>query len=174
MDELKRNITRMKLKKRGLRVNDYINACQKADNDLFKNIAKTKRNQRARKASRKAYKQTIKDNARAERDILNISTDLYSTAKTEARKEYKQRVKSANDKKQFKKYMKEFMQKCRKEISFEIDIGDNEDKRLAFTETLRQLYKLNKGKVAVKAESLDGAEYYSFTTIRKGSKLSSQ
>ena len=62
MDELKRNIARMKLKKRGLRVNDYINACQKADNDLFKNIAKTKRNQRARKASRKAYKQTIEKN----------------------------------------------------------------------------------------------------------------
>ena len=51
------------------------------------------------------------------------------------------------------------MQKCQKEITFEIDIGDDEDKRLAFTETLRQLYKFNKGKVAVKAESLDGAEY---------------
>ena len=104
---------------------------------LFKNISKQKQNKQ--KQARNQYKQTLRDESNAERELFNIQLDLYSTAKTEARKEYNERVKSVNDKKQFKRHMKEYTQKSNKEISFEIDIGDDEDKRLAFTETLRQL-----------------------------------
>ena len=93
---------------------------------------------------------------------MNISTDLYSTARTEARKEYKQRVKSTQNKHLFKNYMKEFMIKAKNEISFDIDIGDDEDKRLAFTETLRHIVGKTKNLV-VKSMSLDGNEYKWFT-----------
>ena len=43
-NELNRNITRMRLAKKGLRVNDYINAFKKNDDMLFKNISKQKQN----------------------------------------------------------------------------------------------------------------------------------
>ncbi len=102
--------------------------------------------------------------------LFDISVDLYSTAKTEARKEYKERIKNIKEKPKFKKQMKEFMQKANKEISFEIDIGDNEDKRLAFTEMLRQLHKKNKKNVVVKSESLDGEDYKWFT-LSKAQKI---
>ena len=162
-NELNRNITRMRLAKKGLRVNDYINAFKKNDDMLFKNISKQKQNKQKQKQARNQYKQTLRDEANVERELFNIQLDFYSSAKTEARKEYNERVKAANDKKQFKRYMKEYMQKCQKEISFEIDIGDDEDKRLAFTETLRQLHKNKKCKIVVKAISLDGEEYKWFT-----------
>ena len=162
-NELNRNINRMRLAKRGLRINDYINAFKKDDDKLFKKMKKQKRDNQKTKQSREQYKQTIKDNARSERDILNMPLDLYSTAKTEARQEYKNRIKDVRNKKQFKKYMTEFMKKCQKEISFDIDIGDDEDKRLAFTETLRQLHKNTKSKIVVKALSLDGQTYKWFT-----------
>ncbi len=104
--------------------------------------------------------------------LFDISVDLYSAAKTEARKEYKQRIKNVKDKAKFKKYLREFMSKANKEISFEIDIGDDEDKRLAFTETLRHLQKNNKKKVVVKSESLDG-EQYKWFTLSKERKIDS-
>ncbi len=104
--------------------------------------------------------------------LFDISVDLYSTARTEARKEYKQRVKDVRDKRKFKKYLKEFMTKAKKEISFDIDIGDDEDKRIAFTETLRQLHKENKKNIVVKSESLGGEEYKWFT-LSKARRLDS-
>ena len=160
---LKKSIRRMKISKRGLRVNQYISAYKEMDNQLFKNIQKNKQNRKTQKQARKQYKQSLKTNARNEREIMNIGTDLYSATRTEARNEYKQRIKDVKDKKQFKKHMKEFMVKANKEISFEVDIADDEDKRLAFTETLRQIHKNSKAKVVVKSESLDGNEYKWFT-----------
>ena len=67
-NELNRNISRMRLVKKGLRLNDYINAIKNTDDNF-------------------------------EKEILNISTDLYSTAKTEARQEYKKRIKDVSNKK---------------------------------------------------------------------------
>ena len=162
-EELRQNISKMKINKRGLKVKDYIKAFNESDDKLFNNLRRQKNTRQKEKASRREYKQSIKNNARAERDILNISVDLYSTAKTEARKEYKERVKNIQDKPKFKKQMKEFMMKANKEISFEIVIGDDEDTRMAFTETLRQLHKKNKKNVVVKSESLDGEEYKWYT-----------
>ena len=162
-EELNRNIKRMHLNRYGLRVNNYIDAFKRTDNTLFKNMKKQKQLKQKQEQSRNQYKQTLKDNAKNEREILNIPLDLYSTAKTEARQEYKNRIKDVKDKKQFKQHMKKFMQKSQKEISFDIDIGDDEDKRLAFTETLRQLHKSKKGKIVVKAISLNGEDYKWFT-----------
>ena len=161
--QLAKKMKKMKLTGRGLRVRDYINAYKEQDRQLFKNIEKNKQNRKAQKKAHKQYKQTLKNNAREERTIMNISTDLYSAARTEARNEYKQRIKEVQNKKQFKNYMKEFMVKSKKEISFDIDIGDDEDKRLAFTETLRHVVGKTKTPIVVKSLSLDGKEYKWFT-----------
>ena len=132
MRELKRKlydfIKKLKINRRGLRVNEYILAY----NSKFHIRAD-------------------------ENDIEKISTDLYSTQKTEARKEYYERIKHVQNHKKFKQYMKDFMNKMSKSISFEIVIGDDEDKRLAFTESLRQLYKIKNSKVVVKSEGLSGS-----------------
>ena len=90
-------------------------------------------------------------------DVEQIGVGLYEDSMTEARKEYNNRINEVKNHKEFKNNMKEFMTEANKNHSFEIVIGDDEDKRLAFTETLRHLYNTRNHdtKVLVKAYNLN-------------------
>ena len=160
-EQLNKNMKKMQLSGRGLRVRDYINAYKEQDKQYKQTLINNDKS--LDKSSDLAQAKACD---REESEILNIQTDLYSAARTEARKEYKQRIKGVQNKKQFKNYMKEFMVKAKKEISFDIDIGDDEDKRLAFTETLRHIVGKAKIPVVVKSMSLDGKEYKWFTLLK--------
>ena len=145
-EEVKENIARMKLNKKAVRVHDYIEAYKHIDREF----------------NEPTPEQTD--------DIFDLPLDLYKSAKTEARKEYEKRIREVSDKKQFQKYMKQFMKDARKQISLDIVIGDDEDKRLAFTETLRQIYKTtpNNRKIIVKGYNLNGT--YKYFTLSAQSK----
>ena len=90
-------------------------------------------------------------------DIMNLSIDFYEESKTQARQAYEKRVQEVDDQELFQRELKRLMFMAAKEFSFDVDIGDSECKRLAFTEMLRHCYKIrNKSKVVVKAYTLDG------------------
>ena len=154
--QIDKNVKDMKLRSYGLRVNTYKNGFKQKDKELFRNVARKKKENKNVKAKQQNYENEIKERALEERDINNISIDLYNTAKTEARREYKERIKQVNNKKDFKKYMKQYNIKANKKETFEVQIGDDEDKRLAFTEMLRNIYKTCKDKIVIKATNLDG------------------
>ncbi|KAK8888354.1 hypothetical protein M9Y10_039422 [Tritrichomonas musculus] len=159
--QLNNRLTTMNINKRGARTIDYINAFKHADNELFNKLSHDKINKQQHKQQRKQYKQSIKESALNERSLFNLPTDLYTTTKTEARKQYEKRIKEVSDKSNFQKYMKEFMNNVNNRFSFEIVIGDDEDKRLAFCETLRQCYKLSsRDRPVVKAHSIDDTHKY--------------
>ena len=165
--QLNNRLVSMNINKRGARTIDYINAFKHADNELFNKLSHDKINKQQHKQQRKQYKQSIKESALNERSLFNLPTDLYTTTKTEARKQYEKRIKEVSDKSNFQKYMKEFMNNVNNRFSFEIVIGDDEDKRLAFCETLRQCYKLaSRDRPVVKAHSIDGTHKY-FTLSEK-------
>ena len=156
-NQLNSNIRNLGLNSYGLRVNQYKDKFKQKDNELFRNISKKKKQNAGAKKSKAEYKESLKERALEERNILKVSTDLYSSSRTQARKEYKERMKQVHNKKEFKKYMKEYNIKANKKQSFTVDIGDKEDKRLAFAEMLRNLYKNCKDKVLVKATTLSGS-----------------
>ena len=154
-NQLNERLRKMNLNIRGIKVRDYKRRFKEQDNQLFNQMKnkKTKRNQQ------KEYRKSIKQKAINERNqIYNIINDVYKESKTELRKEYEKRIKSVNNKKNFQNYMKQFMQNVNKETGFEIIIGDDEDKRLAFCETLRKCYnkKTNK-KILVRCYDLNGS-----------------
>ena len=159
--QLRNRLIPMNINKRGVRVNDYIRSFKKDDNELFNKIKNDKINKQHDKLQHNQYKQSIKDRARVERSLFNIPVDYYTTTKTESRQLYEKRIKEVSNKTNYKKYMKENMNNVINRISFDVVIGDDEDKRLAFCESLRQCYKLTtKKRPVVKAHSLDGTHKY--------------
>ena len=100
-------------------------------------------------------------------DLFDVPVGLYTTTKNQIRQEYENRVKDLKDDDEFKENMKEMMQKASQEIDFETDISQDDSKRYAFTETLRQLSrKRTPSKVIVRARTLDGQNKY-FTLSNK-------
>lgn len=165
--QLNNRLVSMNINKRGARTIDYINAFKHADNELFNKISHDKINKQQYKRQRELYKQSIKESALDERSLYNLPIDLYTTTKTEARKQYEKKIKEVSDKSNFQKYMKEFINNVNNRFSFEIVIGDDEDIRLAFCETLRQCYKLaSRDRPIIKAHSIDGTHKY-FTLSEK-------
>lgn len=92
-------------------------------------------------------------------DLFNISTDLYSS-KSQERKEYEERVGKYKNNKTFKRHMKDLMSKATNNISFDIAIGDDDCKKLAFTETLRHCISDQNRRVVVKGYNIDGTYRY--------------
>ena len=91
-----------------------------------------------------------------ESDLFDIPVGIYKDTKNELRNAYTQRIKQLKNVSEFRKEMKKLMINASKEIDFETDIGEDENKRYAFTETLRQLYKKRTpSKVVVRAQDLN-------------------
>ena len=164
--QLRTNMRNMNLKY-GARINDYVNGFKKTDDELFNRMKQMKNEQKMKHITNEQYKQHIKQNAIEERQMMNDVNDVYHESKSDERKAYEQRVSDVKDKKQYKEYMKQFIYNTNNEISFEIDIGDDEDKRIAFTEMLRYIYShKTTTRPVVKAYSLDGS-YKWFTLSNK-------
>ena len=123
---------------RGVKVREYLKAYQKdLDDALFASIGKKKKQQQTKKQSRTEYKQSLKQNALEERNILNINAQYQSTKSAE-RKYYEENV---NDKTKFEKEMKNMMKDIKNRIGFTVDIGDDSEKLYAFTKALRYLHQ---------------------------------
>lgn len=120
----------------GMRVSEYIAADQQqSDNALFSNLTKQKAAAKQTSSSKEKYIQSIRDQAMKTRYPVDLPIDFYTSAKTASRSAYEERIKDVADKKQYQKYMNAYMQQASNGISFDIDIGDDEDKRLASTLT---------------------------------------
>lgn len=78
--------------------------------------------------------------------------------KNEIRREYEKCLNEVKNQAYFKQQFGLMMKNVSKGISFDVDIADNEEKRIAFTETLRRIYTKRYGnkKVVVKAHTIDG------------------
>ena len=107
-----------------------------------------------------------KSNAIESKRFLNSinSKDLYQS-KTSERIEYEKRVKDVKNNTQYQDYRKQFMINVNNRVGFEVAIGDDDDKRIAFTETLRSCYKIRDPnlKIIVKAYNLNDS--YKFFTL---------
>ena len=159
--QLHQRLIDFKLLSRGITVNDYIHAFKRKDNQLFAKINQDKQNRIQNELKQNKYKQSLMESAYDERSIFNISMDTYEANKTAARRDYEKRLDEVSNETNFQKYMKEYMNKVNNRISFNVAIGDDEDIRIAFCETLRKCYKINtKDRPVVKAYSLDGSYKY--------------
>ena len=143
-EQIQENMRRMNINRRAMRVNDYRSAFENEDRALFQNIQAQNQQHRQAHQRREQYKEYIRSNAKEEREFLSsINTSQLYQSKTDERLEYEQRVKEVQNETKFKDYMKEFMINANKKISFEVAIGDDDDKRMAFTESLRHMYQKN-------------------------------
>ena len=69
---------------------------------------------------------------------MNMSTDIYANTKNKLRLEYENRLKEISNITVFKKELKQMIKNISNCYSFELNIGDNEIKRVAFTKALRE------------------------------------
>ena len=106
-------------------------------------------------------------NKDSEFDFLDAIGDVYADTKTQFRREYNRRVKQYQKKDQFKEEMRKLMIPAGQGIGFTTDINQDEYKRYAFTEALRQIHKMKHvGRPVIKAIALDG-KYKYFTLSNK-------
>lgn len=77
--------------------------------------------------------------------FANLPGDVYGDSKNEIRREYEKRLREVKNQTYFKQQFGMMMKNVSKGISFDVDIADNEDKRVAFTETLRRIYSKRYG-----------------------------
>ena len=92
-------------------------------------------------------------------ELFNAPGDVYQAEKNEVRKAYEARLKQVRNMDNFKNSFGNMMRKATRGVSFGTDIGEDEDKRLAFTETLRQMYKTRyrSKKIVVRAHTIEGS-----------------
>ena len=174
-EQLRTRLIQFSISFRGVRINDYIRATmprtprtnktpkrydetdeykrraqKKSDDELFNKILPTLK-------PKKNDTDIIKQNIIEERHLFDNMGTLYNTQQTELRKEYENRVKDVQNKKNFLKYMKHNMQLIKQRAKLEVVIADDEDKRIAFTESLLKCYNQMKrnDKIVVKAYTLD-------------------
>ena len=96
-----------------------------------------------------------------EDNFLDAIGDVYADTKSQFRREYNRRAKQYQKKDKFKEEMRKLMIPAGQGIGFATDINQDEDKRYAFTEALRQIHKKkNVGRPIVKAIALDGTYKY--------------
>ena len=96
-----------------------------------------------------------------EDNFLDAIGDVYADTKSQFRREYNRRAKQYQKKDKFKEEMRKLMIPAGQGIGFATDINQDEDKRYAFTEALRQIHKkTNVGRPIVKAIALDGTYKY--------------
>ena len=109
---------------------------KREDNEFFGKLSSMKAQKKQQKKQRKTYKQSIKNAATTERELMNINYDS-STNKTENRRAYESSLNRAENKSYFKKNVKSFVQKLKRNESIEVDASNNEDLKLAFAEAIR-------------------------------------
>ena len=85
--QLNVKLTELNLTRRGIKVRDYITAYSEKqtrdDNELFNKLSANKKQRQQTKTQRKQYKQSLKQNALEERNILNINAQYQSTKSAE-------------------------------------------------------------------------------------------
>ena len=125
----------------GFRFSDYLKFYRRQDNQLFRQIKQNKRNLKQKEAQKVQYKKNLKEKALNERQFepfMNMSTDIYANIKNKLRLEYENRLKEISNITVFKKELKQMIKNISNCYSFELNIGDNEIKRVAFTKALRE------------------------------------
>ncbi|OHT12205.1 hypothetical protein TRFO_18112 [Tritrichomonas foetus] len=100
------------------------------DDQLFKSLKKQKTETKKRQR-----KQNIKETALEMRNMMNIQYE--GVEKTPTRKEYERRIEEVDDHQTFKKDLQEYIELMKQTIIFKVDVGDDEDKRLALCESIR-------------------------------------
>ena len=98
----------------------------------------------------------------------STAKNIYKESKSPLRKDYEKRLKQVKNQEKFKDYMAKYMKNIKQGISFEFDIAEDEDRRTAFTEALKQIYKKRNGnrKVVVLAHDFN-SKYKRFTLSDK-------
>ncbi len=100
-------------------------------------------------------------------NLFTIPVGIYEDTKNQVRIDYEKRVRELKKDDNFKTSFADMMKKANNEIDFEMDIAQDDNKRYAFSETLRQLYKKRTpSKVVVRAETLDKQQKW-FTLSNK-------
>lgn len=138
---------------------------KKKDDELFtKVIPSFKSKVEQEKNEKRFYKSSLKENARKERIrtdlMIRDELELMELSRTEAdelSKQYRERIKKVKNHDKFQKRLTKWMKLAKDRVGFEVVVGDNEEKKLAFCEVLRYLYahkRSNKDVVLVKAWAL--------------------
>ncbi|KAK8898932.1 hypothetical protein M9Y10_001224 [Tritrichomonas musculus] len=133
---------------------------RRADDELFNSIKSMKNEYKQKQKQRNEYKQRIKNEAISEREAVNDlfkTNSIYEDTKSADRKHYEELV---TDKKEFQNEMKKMMIDAKNKVGFEVNIGDDGEKQLAFTKVLEYLHKTQKGYVypVVLSRELGGRE----------------
>ena len=109
------------------------------DDELFKRIAQQKQQHRQKKQQRKMYKQSIRETAQVQRDLMNINYD--SQGKAPHRAAYEANLNRAEDKGFFKQELQSFIRKLKGAQNIEVDVSNSKDLRLAFPESILSFLK---------------------------------
>lgn len=141
---------------------------KKHDKELFNKIKSKQQESINEQKKKNEYHQSIKDKARQEyknkQNLIYDELDILNITKTDdIVKEYKNRVNKIKDRNQFKQWLTKWMNLVMDNKGFDVDIGDNEEMRLAFCEVLRSVYshkETNKAAIIVKATDLNGKIKY--------------
>ena len=115
---------------------------KKRDDELFNKMSSMKKEMKKKREQRKTYKQSIKNAAVAERELMNINYDT-TTNKTENRRAYESSLNRAENKSYFKKCVKSFVKRLKRNESIEVDASNDEDLKLAFAEAIRSFKNNN-------------------------------
>ena len=113
----------------------------KRDTELFNKLNEIKESEERLKRQRKEYKQSVKDAATTRRELMNINYDV-TTSKSENRRTYESNLNRAQDKEYFKRCVKDFIQKLKRNENIRVDASEDEDLKLAFAESVR-IFKNN-------------------------------
>ena len=98
---------------------------KRADNELFSKLSSMKTQKKQQKKQRKAYKQSIKDAANTQRELMNINYDS-AIAKTENREAYEASLNRAQNKTFFKNSLQDFVQRLKRNENINVDASNNE------------------------------------------------
>ncbi|OHT08941.1 hypothetical protein TRFO_22362 [Tritrichomonas foetus] len=115
--------------KRGIR--------KQIDDPLFKSLKKPKTETKAKKQQKRQRKQNIKETVLEMINMIDIQYE--GLEKTQTRKEYERRIVEVDDYQTFKKDLQEYIKLMKPTIYFKVDVVDvvdDEDKRLAFCESI--------------------------------------
>ena len=125
---------------------------KRADNELFSKLSSMKTQKKQQKKQRKAYKQSIKDAANTQRELMNINYDS-AIAKTENREAYEASLNRAQNKTFFKNSLQDFVQRLKRNENINVDASNNEDlKQIMRTLNLHLLKPLEPSRIKTSSE----------------------
>lgn len=144
---------------------------KKADDELFKSLEAMKRSEALESLARESFNEETKYLAKQERIRENTILadelkylDISKDRSDQLNREYRKRIKLIKNRKKFTSRIAKWTDNVNHHISFEVTIGDNEEKRLAFCEVLRYVIthppEDENVRDVVKATTLDGKHKY--------------